>query len=82
MKQSSISDFLNKQWLQYSDSHISVNFNNIVIEKDINVSNKKNLYILLFLRLHNTLHREETPPAYIFQNLAEIIWTPIIRKLM
>ena len=58
---------------QYSDSNISVNFNNIVIEKDINVSDKKNLYILLFLSLYNTLHREETSPAYFFQNLAEII---------
>ena len=47
-----------------------------------NVSDKKNLYILLFLRLYNTLHREETSPAYFFQNLAEIIGTPVIRKLM
>ena len=73
MKQSSISDFFKKQYLQYSDSHISVNFNNIVIEKDINVSDEKNLYILLFLRLYNTLHREETSLAYFFQNLVEII---------
>ena len=44
-----------------------------VIEKDINVSHKKNLYILLFLSLYNTLYREEKSPAYFFQNLAEII---------
>ena len=73
MKQSSHSDFFNKQQLQYSDSHISVNFNNIVFEKDINVSYKKNLYIFHFLSLYNTLHREQTSPAYFFQNLAEII---------
>ena len=73
MKQSSVSDFFEKQELQYSDSHISVNFNNIVIEKDINVSDKKNVYILLFLSLYNIPHREETSPAYLFQNLAEII---------
>ena len=40
MKQSSISDFFKKQELQYSDSHISVIFNNIVIEKIINISDK------------------------------------------
>ena len=44
-----------------------------VIEKDMNVSDKKNLYILLFLSLYNTLHREEKSPAYFFQNLTEII---------
>ena len=43
--------------------------------KDINVSERKNLYIFLFLSLYNTLHREETSPAYFFQNLAEIIST-------
>lgn len=37
---------------------------------------------ILFLSLHNTLHREETPPAYNFRHLTEIIWTPINRKLM
>ena len=42
----------------------------------------KELYILLFLSLHNTLHREETSPAYFSQHLDEIISTPIIRKLM
>ena len=62
-----------KHLLQYSDSQISVNFNNNVIEKDLNVSDKKDLYILLFLSLYNILHREETSPAYFFQNLAEII---------
>ena len=71
-KQSSISDFFKKQYLEYSDFRISVNFNKIVIEKDINLSDKKNLHILLFLSLYNTLHREETTPAYLFQNLAEI----------
>ena len=40
-----------------------------VIEKDINVSNKKNLYILFFLSLYNTLHREEKYPAYFFPNI-------------
>ena len=55
------------------DSHISVNLNNIV-KKDINVSDEKNLYRLLFLSLYNTLSREEASPAYFFvQNLAEII---------
>ena len=44
-----------------------------VIEKDINVFDKKNLYILLLLTLYNTLHREEKSPAYFFQNLAEIV---------
>ena len=63
--------FLKEQYLQYSDFHISVNFNNIVIEKDIHVSDKKNLYILLFLNLHNTLQLEETSRAYFFQNLAD-----------
>ena len=67
MKLSFISDFLKKnQKLQYSDSHISVNLNNIFIEKDINVSDKKNLRMLLFLSLYNTLHPGETSPAYIF----------------
>ena len=42
----------------------------MVIEKDINVSDKKNLYILLFLSLYNTLHREEASPTYFLQNLA------------
>ena len=42
-----------------------------VAEKDINVSDKKNLYILLLLSLYNTLHREEKSPAYFFQNLAK-----------
>ena len=37
---------------------------------------------ILFLSLYNTLHREETSPAYNFRHLAEIIWTPINRKLM
>ena len=37
-----------------------------VIEKDINVFDKKNLYILLLLTLYNTLHREEKSPAYFF----------------
>ena len=60
-------DFFKKHLLQYSD---------------LNVSDKKDLYILLFLSLYNILHREETSPAYFFQNLAEIIWTPTIRKLM
>ena len=46
-----------------------VNFNNIVIDKDINVSDKKNLYILPYLSLYNTLHREETPPAYFLKIL-------------
>ena len=73
MKQSSISNFSKKQKLQYSDPHISVNVNNVVIEKDINVSDKKNSYILLFFSLYNTLHRGETSPAYFFQNLAETI---------
>ena len=45
----------------------------ILIEEEVYVSLKKNLYILLFLSLYNTLHREETFPAYFFQNLAEII---------
>ena len=49
------------------------------IEKDIKVSGKKNLYILLLLSLYNALHREENSPAYFFQNLTQIIWTPIIR---
>ena len=40
------------------------------------------MYILLFLSLYKTLHCKETSPAYFFQNLAETIWTPIIRKLM
>ena len=53
MKQSSISDFFEKTVTTYSDSDISVNFNYIV-------SDKNNLYILLFLSLYNTLHREET----------------------
>ena len=44
-----------------------------VIEKDLNVSDKKNLYILLLFSLYNTLHREEKSPAYFFQNLVEII---------
>ena len=66
MKQSSISDFFEKTVTTYSDSDISVNFNYIV-------SDKNNLYILLFLSLYNTLHREETSLAYIFQNLVEII---------
>ena len=67
MKLSFISDFFKKnQKLQYSDSHISVNLNNIFIEKDINVSDKKNLRMLLFLSLYNTLHPGETSPAYIF----------------
>ena len=44
-----------------------------VAEKDINVSDKKNLYILLLLSLYNTLHHEEKSPAYFFLNLAEII---------
>ena len=44
-----------------------------VIEKDINVFDKKNLYILLLRTLYNTLHREEKSPAYFFQNLAEIV---------
>ena len=73
MKQSSISNFSKKQKLQYSDPHISVNVNNVVIEKDINVSDKKNSYILLFFSLYNTLHPGETSPAYFFQNLAETI---------
>ena len=51
--------YSNYSILQYSDPHISVSFNNIVIEKDINVSDKNNLYILLFLNLYNTPHREE-----------------------
>ena len=38
-------------------------------------------YALLY-PLCNTVHREETSPAYFFENLAEIIWTAIIRKLM
>ena len=63
MKQSSLAFFL-KQRLQYSYSDISVNFDNIVIEKDIIVSDKKNLYISLFRSLYNTLHLEETSPAY------------------
>ena len=37
-----------------------------VAEKDINVSDKKNLYILLLLSLYNTLHREDKSPAYFF----------------
>ena len=37
-----------------------------VIEKDLNVSDKKNLYILLLFSLYNTLHREEKSPAYFF----------------
>ena len=45
----------------------------ILLEKDINVFDKKNLYILLLLTLYNTLHREEKSPAYFFQNLAEIV---------
>ena len=72
MKQSSISDFFKNSNI-YSDSHISLNFNNIVIKNDINIPDKKNLYILLFLSLCNTLHREDISPAYFFQNLAEII---------
>ena len=32
--------------------------------------------------MYNTLHREETSPAYFFQNLAEIVRAAIIRKLM
>ena len=66
MKQCSISDLFKKQKLQYTGSSISVNFNNIVIEKDINVSDKKNLYILLFYSLYNTLHREEIIPCLFF----------------
>ena len=74
MKQSSINYFIKKQSLKYSDSHISVNFNNIVFEKNKSSSDKKNLYILLFFSLYNTLHLEETSPAYFFQNLAEKIF--------
>ena len=68
MKQSSISDFFEKTVTTYSDSDISVNFN-------YTVSDKNNLYILLFLSLYNTLHREETRCRCIifFQNLVEII---------
>ena len=72
MKQCSISDLFKKQKLQYTGSPISVNFNNIVIEKDINVSDKRNLYILLFLSLYNTLYREETSLAYFFSKFGQI----------
>ena len=51
----------------------TVNFNNVATEEDLNVSDKKNLCILLFLTLCSTLHGEETFPAYSFRNLAEII---------
>ena len=68
MKQSSIYDSFKIQSLQYCDSHICVILN-IVIEKDIDVSDKKNLYILLFVGLYNTLHREETSPAYFFPKI-------------
>ena len=37
---------------------------------------------MVFFSLYNTLRREGTFPAYFFQNLAEIIWTPVIQKLM
>ena len=47
-----------------------------------NVSERNNLYIFLFLSLCNTLHPEETSSVCFFQNLAEIISTPIIWKLM
>ena len=67
MKRSSLRDLFKKQKLQYIGSHISVYFSNIVIEKDINVSDKKNLYTLLFFSVYNTLHREETFLAYLFK---------------
>ena len=47
--------------------------NGPIIEKDVNVSDKNNLYILFLFSLYNTLNREEKTPAYFFQNLAEII---------
>ena len=50
--------------------------------KDFTASNGWLLQQMLFLSMYNTLHREETSPAYFFQNLAEITWTPITRKLM
>ena len=82
MKQSSISYFIKKQSLKYSDSYISENCNNIVFEKNKNSSDKKNLHILLFFSLYNTLHLEETSPAYFFQNLAEkISFLPCISNL-
>ena len=48
------------------------------MKKDINVSNKKNLYILL--SLYNTLHREET--CRLFFSKFGRNKTSIIRKPM
>ena len=43
MKHTSISNFFKNHELQYSDSQNTVNFNNTVIVKDINISERKNL---------------------------------------
>ena len=47
--------------------------NGPIIEKDISVSDKNNLYILLLLSLYNTLNCEEKSPAYFFSKFSEII---------
>ena len=48
----------------------------------MNVPGKENLYISLFFSLYNTLDMKKHPLLIFFQNLAEIILTPIIQKLM
>ena len=69
-----LNEALLKWFISMRGDNIPIN-GPILLEKvhELNVSDKKNLSILLFFSLYNTLHREETSPAYFFQNLAGII---------